>query len=269
MSPPVSIAPATADRLPVLAEVFSRAFVDDPMIRWPLGPAAEPADAIRATFAAIYRAVVGSGVVWEAGDGDGFAVWIPPGTAEDMFESDHAVRDELAALTDDGGRRYDVLWSWIEARVPDDAYYLDVLGVDPVRQGEGVGTALLRFGLDRARADGVDAFLETAVEANVGYYERFGFRVIGEGRAGRRWPRTSGSCGPDVGSRHAVEVGERLHVLGVFVVVDPRFLGRPRRSARRPCPGAPPRRGRWPGLPALRQPRLPMTSLPRPRRSRR
>lgn len=182
------IVPATADRLPVLAEVFSRAFLEDPMIRWPLDPALDPATAIRTTFAAIYREVVGSGVVWEAGDGDGFAVWIPPGTAEDMFESDHAVRDELATVTDDGGRRYDVLWSWIEERVPTDVYYLDVLGVDPARQGAGVGSALIRSGLDRARADGADAFLETAVEANVGYYERFGFRLMDEGEPAEGGP---------------------------------------------------------------------------------
>ncbi len=128
------------------------------------------------------------GIIWEAGDADGFAVWIPPGTAKDMFRSDHAARDELAGITDDGGERYDVLWSWIEARVPDDAYYLDVIGVDPARQGRGVGTALVRFGLDRAHADGAHAFLETAIEANVSYYERFGFHVIGEGEPARGGP---------------------------------------------------------------------------------
>jgi predicted N-acetyltransferase YhbS len=62
-------------------------------------------------------------------------------------------------------------------------WYLDQIGVDPARQGEGIGGALIRFGLDRARADEVPAFLETAIAANVGYYERFGFRVTVHGDA--------------------------------------------------------------------------------------
>jgi ribosomal protein S18 acetylase RimI-like enzyme len=184
----VSIVPITAARLPVLANVFARAFLDDPMIRWPLDPAADPEAAIRGTFAAIYHGVVDAGVVWEAGHGDGFAVWISPGTAADMFESDHDAREEVTRFTDDGGRRYDVLWSWIEDHVPGDAYYLDVIGVEPARQGEGIGSALIRSGLDRAHADGADAFLETAIESNVGYYERFGFRVIDEGEPAEGGP---------------------------------------------------------------------------------
>jgi GNAT superfamily N-acetyltransferase len=184
----ISIEPITAARLPVLADVFSRAFRDDPMIRWPLDPAADPGAAIRGTFAAIYHGVVGTGVILEAGDAEGFAVWIPPGSAAEMFDSDHDARHELAAFTDDGGRRYDLLWSWIESRVPGDAYYLDVIGVEPGRQRSGIGSALIRFGLDRADADGADAFLETAIEANVGYYKRFGFRVIDEGEPAEGGP---------------------------------------------------------------------------------
>jgi ribosomal protein S18 acetylase RimI-like enzyme len=131
---------------------------------------------------------VDAGVIWEAGEADGVAVWIPPGTAMEMFESDRSVRNELAGLTDDNGERYDVLWSWIEARVPDDVYYLDAIAVESARQGKGVGGALIRFGVDRARAQGADAFLETAVEANLGYYERFGFRVIEEGEPAEGGP---------------------------------------------------------------------------------
>jgi predicted N-acetyltransferase YhbS len=98
-----------------------------------------------------------------------------------MFESDAAVQRELAPLTADDGERYRVLWDWIEARVPADVWYLDAIGVDPSRQGRGVGDALVRHGLDAAADAGVDAFLETALAGNVRYYERFGFRVVDEG----------------------------------------------------------------------------------------
>jgi ribosomal protein S18 acetylase RimI-like enzyme len=164
-----------------MAGVMARAFADDPLLRWPLRADGDHTDRVVAIFAAIYEGIVDTGVVWEAGDAAGFAVWVPAGFALDMFESDAAVRDRLEPFTDDGGARYDVLWSWIEERVPDDVWYLDAIGVEPARQGEGIGSALIRFGLERASAEGVDAFLETANPRNVGYYERFGFRVVEEG----------------------------------------------------------------------------------------
>ena len=177
----VPIVQVPPERLPVMADVLARAFADDPMIRWPLPGDGDVSHRVRATFAVIYENLADAGVVWEAGNAAGFAVWIPAGASQDMFDSDAAVRDRLAPLTDDGGARYDVLWSWIEQRVPDDVWYLDAIGVDPDQQGRGIGSALIRFGLDRAVGVGTDAFLETSNARNVGYYERFGFRVVDEG----------------------------------------------------------------------------------------
>jgi len=181
MSTPVEITTAGPDRIGALADTLSRAFIDDPMLRWPLPDTPDIGDRLRQTFASIYLDIADQGVIWEAGDAAGFAVWIPPGAADDMFASDEAVRGMLAPLTDDGGVKYEALWTWIEERVPRDVWYLDALGVDPSRQGEGIGGTLIRHGLEMARADDASAFLETAVERNVGYYERFGFRVVDQG----------------------------------------------------------------------------------------
>jgi ribosomal protein S18 acetylase RimI-like enzyme len=181
MRPSTTIEPAGRDRINALAAVYARAFRDDPIVRWPLPDTGDVQDRIQTVFASIYVGIADDGVIWEAGDADGFAVWIPAGAADDMFESDAAVQRELAPLTADDGERYRVLWDWIEARVPADVWYLDAIGVDPSRQGRGVGDALVRHGLDAAADAGVDAFLETALAGNVRYYERFGFRVVDEG----------------------------------------------------------------------------------------
>ena len=181
MSASVEIIAAGPDRVDAMADTLSRAFVDDPMLRWPLPDGPDVGDRLRQIFASIYLDIAGQGLIWEAGDAAGFAVWIPAGAADDMFASDEAVRGLLAPLTDDGGARYETLWDWIEEHVPPDVWYLDALGVAPSRQGEGIGGALIRHGLELACADDAAAFLETAVERNVGYYERFGFRVVDEG----------------------------------------------------------------------------------------
>ena len=64
--------------------------------------------------------------------------------------------------------------------LPEPHFYLSALGVDPARQGSGVGTALMRPVLERCDRDGTPAYLETAVARNVLLYERLGFEVVDE-----------------------------------------------------------------------------------------
>lgn len=59
-------------------------------------------------------------------------------------------------------------------------WYLAVIGSDPSVRGQGFGQALMRSGLDRCDAEHAPAYLESSKEANVPYYERFGFAVTGE-----------------------------------------------------------------------------------------
>jgi ribosomal protein S18 acetylase RimI-like enzyme len=58
--------------------------------------------------------------------------------------------------------------------------YLGTLGVDPSLQGRGVGTALLGRWLGRLDREATGAYLETDRRENVAFYERSGFRVLGE-----------------------------------------------------------------------------------------
>lgn len=53
---------------------------------------------------------------------------------------------------------------------------LDYLAVHPDHQGKGVGTALVRSGMEQAAAMGLDIFVY-AFAAGVGLYERLGFRI--------------------------------------------------------------------------------------------
>lgn len=54
-----------------------------------------------------------------------------------------------------------------------------MIGADPSRQGQGLGSALLKEGLKRCDADGVIAYLESSNPKNIPLYERYGFEVIG------------------------------------------------------------------------------------------
>lgn len=79
--------------------------------------------------------------------------------------------------------------------------YLWFIGVDPDRHGGGIGRALLAEIHAAAEALDVPTYLETATPANVGFYERGGYEVIGEiempsGPTMWRLERPSAGLGP-------------------------------------------------------------------------
>jgi ribosomal protein S18 acetylase RimI-like enzyme len=127
--------------------------------------------------------------------GAGAAAWIPPaaypvGVGRQLRQ----VADLLPALP----------WAWrcaaearraqtanrIEHRRHPPHYYLRAIGVSPAAQGRGVGSALVAPMLERADAEGVGCFLQTATEANVAWYGRFGFEVVASYRPTPTWPMT-------------------------------------------------------------------------------
>ena len=176
------VQPATPSQLGALSGVLARAFADDPMMRWPLGEVSDPGRSLETCFRLLNAGSIECGLVFQAAGEAGVAVWVPPDLAGRWTELERRARPALHAMTDDDGARYERLWAWVEERVPDEPlWYLDQLGVDPPRQGEGLGKALVQFGLEHAAQAGLAAFLETATERNVRFYQSLGFRVVDEG----------------------------------------------------------------------------------------
>jgi len=54
---------------------------------------------------------------------------------------------------------------------------LEMLATDPKYQGQGTGSQLMRWGLERADQEGFEAYLEASPDA-VRLYEHFGFREV-------------------------------------------------------------------------------------------
>ncbi|HYX02137.1 MAG TPA: GNAT family N-acetyltransferase, partial [Reyranella sp.] len=63
-------------------------------------------------------------------------------------------------------------------------WYLPLLGVDPARQGQGLGARLLDYANDMFDHDGVVAYLESSNPRNIGLYQRHGFEVLGTVQVG-------------------------------------------------------------------------------------
>jgi ribosomal protein S18 acetylase RimI-like enzyme len=158
------------------------AFSRDPAVRW-MYP--DPHQYVR-NFPEFIRAFAGK--AFEHGTAhyvDGFlgaALWLPPGVKTDDDTLDEvlertvpdAARDEVFAV-------FEQMDSYHPRRAH---WYLPLIGVDPTRQGEGYGSALLRHALVRCDRDGLPAYLESSNPANIPLYERHGFELLGEVQAG-------------------------------------------------------------------------------------
>lgn len=174
-----TVPPETGERA---VATITLAFATDPAARWSL---ADP-ETYLAYFPAIVRAFGGRafelGTGHEAAGFGGAALWLPPGVEPDeealaaIFEQCVApeLKDDVNAVFEQMGEQHPREPHW----------YLPLIGVDPRRQGQGIGGALLRHALALCDAEGLPAYLESSNPANISLYERHGFEVVGLIQAG-------------------------------------------------------------------------------------
>ena len=122
------------------------------------------------------------GSAYVVGDYFGVAQWLPPGSRPDdgpigeLFERNMSGRKlhELLSLFEQMAGFHPVEPHW----------YIPLIGVDPAFQGQGHGTRLMRHRLAACDRDKQLVYLEATSPINRRFYERHGFRVLGEIRSG-------------------------------------------------------------------------------------
>lgn len=172
---------ATAADLPALSAALARAFLDDPVARWSCPSDRRRQRVNRRFFAVRLRQLIDQEQVYTTLDGAGAALWALPDrwrtTARDLLP--------LAPLVPAWGRRLPRVIRGlmrVEEAHPETPphFHLAVLGTEPARQGEGIGSALLGPVLELCDRDHLPAYLESSRESNIAFYARHGFRVTGE-----------------------------------------------------------------------------------------
>jgi GNAT superfamily N-acetyltransferase len=112
------------------------------------------------------------------GDFMGAALWVPPGAHTDeeamgkIFEK-HIEQPRL-------GEVYALFEKMAEYHPAEPHWYLPLIGVDPVFQRRGLGSALMQHGVAACDRGRTLAYLEATGPASVPLYRRHGFEVIGE-----------------------------------------------------------------------------------------
>jgi GNAT superfamily N-acetyltransferase len=160
--------------------MLARAFYDDPVFGWMLPAEGSRHRRLRRFFVAeLHHESLRHGAVEVAcvdGRVAGAAMWFPPGTPLGTEVS--ALPGYLRAF----GHRLVIVAQYQSVAVSahpreQPHWYLAFIGVDPVRQGHGVGAALLRSRLRRCDQEGLPAYLESSKLENVPLYQHFGFHV--------------------------------------------------------------------------------------------
>ena len=164
-----------ADRAAVAATITA-AFFDDPVTRWALPDVDRRRAALEPIFRLYADAYVPLGETYLTDDGNGVAVWLPPGrtllTPEQEVAFGEAVH-EIAGRN--AGRFFQLEETFAEHHPDEPLYYLNFLATVPAFQGRGIGAAFLRAMLDRADREGMPAYHEATTPRNRALYERHGY----------------------------------------------------------------------------------------------
>ncbi len=162
--------------------VLVLAFGNDPVARWSWP---QPADFLRA-MPLLARAFGGKSFALGTADAidglAGVALWLPPGVTSDEEALGSLIeRTAPASIQQDAAGMGEQMASFH----PREAHwYLPLMGVDPARQGQGLGAKLLAHGLARCDAEGSPAYLESSNPRNIAFYQRHGFEVLGRIQVG-------------------------------------------------------------------------------------
>ncbi len=172
------------------AAMLARAFHDDPPSIWLFPDEGKRKTALLGDFTTATRYGLRYGDVYvPSAVSDGAAIWLPPGNP--LISTLGMLRVGFWEMLSTPARvglgylpRFFRMVRQMEELhkrdVPRRHWYLMVLGVEPERQGQGVGSALIEPGLAQADRDRLPCYLETSKEINVTFYRRHGFDVLRE-----------------------------------------------------------------------------------------
>lgn len=194
-----------SDRSPVLldlshvdvaASLLARVFQSAPDMRYLI----DDDDKMLASSAIrFYKAVIRAGLlygeVYTTPSLDGLAVWISPENMD--FTMGILLRTGLlAALLSLG---FGPLVRFVRSSVyveklqkqaiSGSRWVLVFLGVEPEKQGSGIGGELIQPILNRAGAEGVPCYVESADERNLCFYRRHGFEIVQQGQVPNGGPQ--------------------------------------------------------------------------------
>ena len=152
-------------------------FSTDPFLRW-LYPSADLYLKAGPAMHAFGGAAIDHHSAYMANDSQGVALWIPPGVEPD---EERFMAEVLKYVPEEKHETLFAILEKMEEYHPnEDTWYLPIIAVDPAFQGQGLGSQLMKAGLERVDTEGLPAYLESSNPRNMSLYERCGFVTVGK-----------------------------------------------------------------------------------------
>jgi len=127
-----------------------------------------------------------NGTAYASANYEGVSFWLPPGVKTDEELAHESISQIVPA------ELLETVWSIFgemgNYHPKEDCWYLPLIGVDPARQGQGLGSALLKHALEIIDRNSLPAFLESSNPRNISLYERYRFEVVGRIQIGSSPP---------------------------------------------------------------------------------
>jgi ribosomal protein S18 acetylase RimI-like enzyme len=168
---------ATASDEASTIDVLVRAFSADPVAQW-IWP--DPQQ-YHMHFPSFVRAFGGKafthGSAYYVNGYAATALWLPPNVHPDEEKLISLVQRTVSEQIQKDFFPVFELMSRYHPSEPH--WYLPLMGVDPLQQGKGFGSALLQHTLIQCDRDSKLAYLESSNPRNIPLYERYGFELLG------------------------------------------------------------------------------------------
>jgi ribosomal protein S18 acetylase RimI-like enzyme len=161
-----------------IIRVLALAFQSEPAWSYILPNAELRRKTLPGMFRILLREDRAKGCVFGTSGLEAVTVWRKPGFAHDSIAD--TLRTALPFLRTLGSavvRGAELSFSIAKRLPPSPCWYLHFAACDPVHQRKGFGGAAIRAGLAQADLEKMPAYLETAEQAKVGFYRKFGFEV--------------------------------------------------------------------------------------------
>lgn len=172
-----TIGVASQDESERVVSAIVLAFSADPVTRWVWPDPHQYVTSAPEFVRAFGGAAFDTETAFHMADFSGAALWLPPGSSPDEAKMESLIGTTVGA--DKQPQLVEILEGMAHYHPTETHWYLPLLGVDPTRQGQGLGSALLKHTLDRIDADHLPAYLESSNPRNVSLYIRYGFELLG------------------------------------------------------------------------------------------
>ena len=164
-----------------VAAAMTLAFASDPVARWIFSDSHQYISAFMPFVSLFGGKAFDHDSAFVIGEFSGVALWLPPGTEPDdepmmeLFEQ-NIPEPKLGAI-------FSLFEQMASFHPHEPHWYLPLIGVEPIFQGQGYGSELMRHALVACDRDQKLAYLESTNPANLSLYKRHGFDELGEIRA--------------------------------------------------------------------------------------